>query len=220
MLFIELFAPKGALSEEQRRHLSERLVSEVVSAPGAQDALIERARASSQAVVHEPDAFTVGGRPVDPTEAPRYVVRVSVPAGHATDGMRAEVVARVTRVLSEVDEDPQRLYQEPHAWVHIVEVPDGNMGAFGRVVRLSDIHKMVVDPDSKVAEGSISADELTPGTAVDPICGMTVALTDTAITLEHDGTTDAFCSTACRDAFAAQQWSTSGSRRTHTGASG
>ena len=39
MLFIELFAPKGALSEEQRRHLSGRLVTEVMNAPDAPDAL-------------------------------------------------------------------------------------------------------------------------------------------------------------------------------------
>jgi YHS domain-containing protein/phenylpyruvate tautomerase PptA (4-oxalocrotonate tautomerase family) len=205
MLFLELFAPKGALSEDQRRHLSERLVSEVVSAPGAPDGLIERARAFSQMVVHEPDAFTMSGRLVDSPEAPRYIVRVSVPAGHFTDGMRAEVVARVTRVLAEIDEIPQRLYQEPHAWVHIVEVPDGNLGTFGRVVRLSEILKMVTDPNGTVAEAGLPVDEPTPSTVMDPICGMAVALTDTAITLEHDGTTYAFCSVTCREVFAGQE---------------
>lgn len=57
---------------------------------------------------------------------------------------------------------------------------------------------------AQVAEGGIPADEPLPGTAVDPVCGMTVALTDNAITLEHEGTTYAFCCAGCRDSFAAQ----------------
>ena len=128
-----------------------------------------------------------------------------MPARHLTDGMRGELVAPVTRVLSEFEEDPQRLYREPSVWVHLVEVPDGNMGAFGRVLHLADIMKMVVNPEPKPAERGEPADEpAPPGTAVDPICGMCVALTDTTITLEHDGTTHAFCCGGCRDVFAAQ----------------
>ena len=124
MLFIELFAPQGALNEEQRRRLSGRLVTEVVNAPDALTGAIERGRALSQAVVHEPDAWSVGGREADPTDAPRYVVRVNMPARHLTDGMRAELVARVTRVLSEFEEDPQRLYWEPRVWVYLIDIPD------------------------------------------------------------------------------------------------
>ena len=51
----------------------------------------------------------------------------------------------------------------------------------------------------------IPTDEPVPDTAVDPICGMSVALTETAITLEHDGATYAFCNAGCRDIFVAQQ---------------
>lgn len=48
MLFIELFGPEGTLSEEQSRHLSGRLVVEVMSAPDAPDALIDgRSRPAS-----------------------------------------------------------------------------------------------------------------------------------------------------------------------------
>lgn len=204
MMFVEVFAPKGTLGQEQRRRVAERLVTEVMSAEGAPAAVIERARAIAQAVVHQPDAWTVGGRPVDPTEDPRYVVRVSVPGAHLTDGMRAELVARVTRVLSEVDEDPRRLYREPSAWVHIVEIPDGNIGAFGHVMRTSDIVKMAVTGERVVPDGD-PADARTPDTAVDPICGMTVALTETAITLERDGVTYAFCCVGCRTVFVEQQ---------------
>ena len=41
-------------------------------------------------------------------------------------------------------------------------------------------------------------------TAVDPICGMTVAVTGETLSLEHEGATVHFCSEGCRRAFAAQ----------------
>ena len=41
-------------------------------------------------------------------------------------------------------------------------------------------------------------------TAVDPICGMTVTVTSSTLSLEHDGETVYFCAEGCRRAFAAQ----------------
>ena len=41
-------------------------------------------------------------------------------------------------------------------------------------------------------------------TAVDPICGMTVAVTSATLSLEHEGETVHFCCEGCRDAFARQ----------------
>ena len=41
-------------------------------------------------------------------------------------------------------------------------------------------------------------------TAVDPICGMTVAVTGETLSLEHEGETVYFCAEGCRRAFAAQ----------------
>jgi YHS domain-containing protein len=79
------------------------------------------------------------------------------------------------------------------------------MGVFGQVVRIGDIMKLVVNPGSKPAGNGHPTAGVSSATAIDPICGMTVALTDTAITLVQDGETYAFCCTACRDAFAAQQ---------------
>jgi len=42
-----------------------------------------------------------------------------------------------------------------------------------------------------------------PATAVDPVCGMEVAVADATPRLEHDGATVYFCCEGCRDAFAA-----------------
>jgi YHS domain-containing protein len=203
MMFIELFAPKGALSEEQRRRLGEQLI-EVMSEESAPAAVIEAWRGICQVVIHEPDTWIVGGRPVDPAEPPRYVVRVSVPGSWRKD-MSAEVISRFTRVLAEADADPQRLYQEPHVWVHVVGVPEGSCGAFGRAMRSTDIVKLITKPYREAPKGNFPIRERAPGTAIDPICGMAVPLTNTAITLELGGTTYAFCSPGCRAVFAEEQ---------------
>jgi YHS domain-containing protein/phenylpyruvate tautomerase PptA (4-oxalocrotonate tautomerase family) len=208
MMFIELFVSKGALGEEQRRQLAERLVTELMYEESAPAAVLEAGRALTQVVVHEPDIWVVGGRAVDSAEPPRYVVRVSVPGSWRKEGS-AMLISRVTQVLAEADADPQRLYQEPHAWVHIVGIAEGSCGAFGQVLRSNDITRLITRPYREAPEGSIPTKVLAPGMAIDPICGMTVALTDTTITLEREGTTYAFCSPACRAVFAEELRATS-----------
>lgn len=74
-----------------------------------------------------------------PPSRPVTWSRVAVPAGSLDDAKRADMVERVTRVLAEIDDDQGRLYREPGAWVHLSEIPDGDWGALGRVVRLADI---------------------------------------------------------------------------------
>ena len=106
MMFIELFAPKGARSEHQRRHLGQQLI-DVMSEESAPAAAIGAWRAVSQEVVHEPDTWIVGGRVVDPSASPRYVARVSVPGAWRKD-MTAEIISRLTRVLAEADTNPER----------------------------------------------------------------------------------------------------------------
>src|SRR3712207_2751949 len=97
MLLIELLVPHGTLSVQQRRALSGRLIEGVMRAPEApatMDAAVARGRALAQAVVLEIDAWSSGGQAVHAADGARYVVRVTLPAGHLTDGMRAELIAR------------------------------------------------------------------------------------------------------------------------------
>ena len=42
-----------------------------------------------------------------------------------------------------------------------------------------------------------------PGTAIDPVCGMTVATLETSLHLDHEGTRYWFCGSGCLRAFAA-----------------
>ncbi|MFI2228519.1 4-oxalocrotonate tautomerase family protein [Nocardia testacea] len=141
MPFVELFVPKGSLDTEHREKIGGRLVSEVMLAEGAPDT--EAARSISWLVVNEIDAWFVGGQQVPADDKPRYVVRVGVPAGSMNDDKRRDIVERVTRVLADADEDPARFTEAATAWVHINEIPEGNWGARGQVVRTEDIIALV-----------------------------------------------------------------------------
>ncbi|MGI5490322.1 tautomerase family protein [Microtetraspora malaysiensis] len=141
MPFVELFVPKGSLDQEHREKIGGQLVSEVMIAEGAPDT--EAARSISWLVVNEIDAWFVGGRQVPAGEKPKYVVRVGVPAGSINDDKRRDIVRRVTRVLADADVDPGRFTQVTAAWVLIDEIPEGNWGAGGEIVRIEDIAAMV-----------------------------------------------------------------------------
>jgi len=149
-------------------------------------------------VVHEPSTWTVGGREVTGADGGRYLVRVTVPGGHLDDAMPAELVARVTRVLAGHDAAGGRLYTDPRAWVQIIEVPDGHAGVLGRVMPTAAFVDFVVSGSWP------GADDARANGASDPICGMAVDLSDSALTLERDGITYGFCSTTGRDLFVAR----------------
>lgn len=141
MPFVEVFAPQGAVRPDQQALISKGLVAEVMRGEGAPDT--EIARAISWLVWHPVDHWSIGGQLIEPDEPPRYMVRVSVPAGSLIDEKRADIIARVTQVLADADDDGDRLYREPSAWVQLVEIADGNWGALGRVFRFADISELV-----------------------------------------------------------------------------
>ncbi|MGH2711052.1 MAG: tautomerase family protein [Actinomycetota bacterium] len=144
MPFVEVFSSAStSLSQEKRKEISERLVSEVMEGEGAPDN--ENTRSLSWLVWHEPKLWSIGGRPVQDGERPFYAVRVSMPAASLNEEKRAEVVRRVTQVLAEADDDPGRFYQAPPvSFVLINEVPEGNWGSAGMVFRFPDIASYVL----------------------------------------------------------------------------
>jgi YHS domain-containing protein len=203
MMFIELFVPKGVLSEEQRRSLSERLINEFMTAEEATSApaeVIEANKLIQQVIIHEPEVWSVGGKLINADEPPRYMVRVSVPASWRKD-MSEMVISRMTRVLADYDPNPQRLYDEPAAWVHVVGITEGSYGTFGKVLSSTDIVKLITKPFRESPDRHEHVMSAAPGTAIDPICGMTVPLVEGALTLEHDGTIYGFCSAGCLQVF-------------------
>ncbi|GAA1282726.1 hypothetical protein Psi02_31470 [Planotetraspora silvatica] len=142
MMFIEVFAPKGALGHEQRRHLGERLSAELTYEESAPAAVIAAGRALVQVVFHEPGTWITGDGAPDPGVPPRYLVRVSLPRAWREEAA-AELISRVTRVLA--DSDAQRVNAEPVVWVQVIGVPEGGYGRSGRVMRSTDIIMMIVN---------------------------------------------------------------------------
>lgn len=137
MMFIELFIPAGALDADRRDRLAERLITDFMTEEeerGVPPALIEAGRMTEQVVVHEVETWVVGGRTIGRDGPPRYVVRVSVPQGWLPE-MSQEVISRITRILADADDDPDRVYNEPVAWVHVQGIPEGGCGVFGQVMR-------------------------------------------------------------------------------------
>src|SRR2546425_9728913 len=155
MPFVEFFPPRGSVVPDRRDAIASQLVAEVMRAEGAPDTPM--ARSISWLTWQELEGWWVGGERVDPVAPPRYVVRVSVPAGSLDDPKRLDMVQRVTAVLAGTEDDPHRLEREPVAWVHINEIPEGNWGARGRVVRFADIAAYVVGAGSAAPAGSVTA---------------------------------------------------------------
>ncbi|MEU8245493.1 YHS domain protein [Nonomuraea sp. NPDC048916] len=186
MIFVELFVPRGSLDADRLRRVAERLGSlyELAEGEHMQAGTADVFRSLFQVVVHEPEVWVAGERPVT---TPRYVVRAHVPGPWRKD-MSGPIISYVTRVLRQEDG------REPVVHVHVLGVPEGGIGLDGRATTSTGIVDLLNEPYKA---------ELASGRAVrDPLCGMIVLLDDTAITLEVDGTRHGFCCEECRDAFA------------------
>jgi len=207
MMFLELFVPRGTYSTEQLRRLAERLtmkqllthvdaIRDVVDASegaSANPGVLDFMDSINHVVVHEIGTWIVDGRALASAEPPRYVARVCVP-GPWRKAMSAFLIASITRALSQADPQPERCYRKPHVEVHVIGVPEGGYGVFGRVVGESALLEMISDAktDTPVPDD--------PSVLIDPVCGMVA--TDMVATLEHEGTTYGFCSPGCRRHFA------------------
>jgi hypothetical protein len=130
MPFVEVFAPQGSVAADRQVELGNRLVTEVLRAGGAPDTGV-----APWPVWHDVSYWAVGGQPTNARELADYVVRISVPAASMTDETRADVVARVTKVLA--DHPSGRRRRTPTAWVQFIETDD-TAGLRDPVVRFAE----------------------------------------------------------------------------------
>jgi YHS domain-containing protein len=206
MILIELFAPAGVLDQAQREEAGRRLIDALMGTGDTHaEAVMDSARALTQVLVHEPAAWITGDRhPADPADPPRYLVRVSAPAAWRKE-MSGHAVDRLTQALAETEaaagRDPGRLRDQPHALVHVVGIAEGSLGMYGRPMGSLDLIRHMTAPH-RDALAHLATDDLPPGTVIDPVCGMTVDLGATDLTLEVDGTVHGFCNGQCRRIFA------------------
>lgn len=70
-------------------------------------------------------------------------------------------------------------------------------------VALSILAEIVASRPHPSGRTVVTDDEPAAATAVDPVCGMSVAMVESSLHLDHDGTRVWFCGTGCLRAFAA-----------------
>ncbi|MBF6210110.1 tautomerase family protein [Nocardia puris] len=147
MPLIDVYAVEDTLAPETASALLEELATILLRWEGAPDT--EFFREITWVYLHPlpATALAVGGRPGG---SPRFRVEITVPAGALSqrrkEGLVADVHAAVTAAAGL---EPERAL---HVWTLIREVPDGNWGAAGQVIRFSDLLAVSGAEREKVAE--------------------------------------------------------------------
>ena len=134
MPLIDLSYPSGTFTPAARTALVEELTTVLLRAERAPDT--EFFRSIAWVNVHElPDGCVLAaGRPV---AEPTFRVQVTIPEGALSDRRKQEIVAEATRAVL----GAAGLHETGamRVWVLINEVPDGNWGAGGQIVRFADL---------------------------------------------------------------------------------
>lgn len=142
MPMIDLTMPEGALADQAKAALVERLTATLIELEGAPDN--EYVRAITWVFVDErpAGAIAVGGRPA---ERPVYRVQLTVPEGapgvHGPPvaANRERLVEQVTEEVLAAEGSPATAAEAAQVWVQIREIPDGFWGGIGKVARIEDI---------------------------------------------------------------------------------
>jgi phenylpyruvate tautomerase PptA (4-oxalocrotonate tautomerase family) len=144
MPMINVTAPKGALGEQQRAELSDRLTRVLLRIESGMQEESENpaARSISQVIFHEAVDWAVGGEFDNSfvSEGGRFLTVVTVPE-HALkeDDQRERMVAAVHDTFREVLGLPPETGVKWSPGVILQEVPDGNWGTGGAIRRMTDI---------------------------------------------------------------------------------
>jgi phenylpyruvate tautomerase PptA (4-oxalocrotonate tautomerase family) len=131
---IDVTFTAGAIAADAQRELAPRIAQAMLRWEGAPDAAFFRA--ISWVHLHElpaGGAYTADG----PAELSQFVIDVTVPTGALSERRRAGLIDEFTTLVREAaalgDDDALRV------WVIVHEVPDGNWGAGGQIVRFEQL---------------------------------------------------------------------------------
>ncbi|WAC91193.1 hypothetical protein [Mycobacterium sp. Aquia_213] len=147
MPMLDVYIPDQALPADAEKDLLRQLAEILIEHEGA-DPSDPVARSLAKVWLHRPAAMLHAG---ETPAAPHYKVIASVPQGQLDDARTASAFAAITNAIlaaedGRYDQDPLRI------WVIGNEIPDGNWGAGGRVVRLADIAAAVLRDADKGRE--------------------------------------------------------------------
>jgi phenylpyruvate tautomerase PptA (4-oxalocrotonate tautomerase family) len=137
MPMIDLTMPTGALSQQAKEQLMDKLTKTLLKWEGAKPGN-EAVQSIAWTFLHEAALVTVGGQPA---EKPRYRVFAGVPQGSIGDEEKQGLVAEVTEEVLRAESPDREPTPEDatRVWVIVNEITDGNWGGFGRIFRLEDI---------------------------------------------------------------------------------
>jgi len=137
---IDLTLPEGTLSAESKAQLLARLTHILLKWEEAPDT--PQAKSLAWAYVQEVKAgdMMVGGTI---PETPRYRVMATVPQGSLNDESKKGLVEEVTRAVLDAEGANWNAENRLRIWCIVQEVPDGNWGGGGKIVRLRDIARFV-----------------------------------------------------------------------------
>jgi phenylpyruvate tautomerase PptA (4-oxalocrotonate tautomerase family) len=136
---IDVTLPEGALSDDQRDALGERLTNTILKWEGAAE--IPFSRQITVVYFDERPAGSIYVAGEQEMQA-RYRVLITIPEGSISDDERkAGLVEEVAADILAIDgtDDEAASFR---VWVFIHEVPDGHWGGAGRIFRLRDIVKL------------------------------------------------------------------------------
>lgn len=139
MPMIDVTLPEGALTDEQRNALGERLTNTILKWEGAAEIPFSRQITLVYFDERPAGSVYVAG---EQSAEPRYRVLVTIPEGSIKDDERkAGLVQEVTRDVLELagEEGDEAAFR---VWVFIHEVPDGHWAGAGHIFRLRDIVKL------------------------------------------------------------------------------
>src|SRR3954449_7576103 len=135
---IDLTMPAGALDADARAALVDRLGETLLRWEGAPPT--EFFKSIMWVHVHElaPEAVNAAGRPV---AEPHFRIDVTVPEGALSERRKEGAVKELTEAVTDAagidaDEALRRV------WVLVREVPEGNWGAGGQVVRFAQLREI------------------------------------------------------------------------------
>jgi len=141
MPIIQVHYPQGALDQQLKATLAQKLTNVLSKMEGGAGTRAGRAFASVLMTQVEEDSWWVGGE-LDGTfvaKAGKFLVYVTIPEGYMNATHKSEVHSWVNAAILEV----MGLQEEPSAGANILviinEVPEGNWGAGGQTIGLGSI---------------------------------------------------------------------------------
>jgi xanthine dehydrogenase accessory factor len=152
-------------------------------------------RAGDEAVAADADAVVVASHGRDEERVLSAALAAGVPYVALVASRR-----RGAAVLGEVGVDRSRVHTPAGLDIGARTAPEVALSVLAELVASRDRRRLSDVLPAPVADAD--ADALPPD-AVDPVCGMSVAVSPASLRAEHDGHTWYFCGPGCRSAFVA-----------------